>query len=192
MKITSLLYVAVTFAIHVYCKLVAPPFEAKSPASALANTTLGSTTALQGHVDTLNNTRGIPNPAQVALAKHRTFCTSSDNAKIHCARLHAYISRCVDLNPNPDPHSNPPSKQPGICTSANGFRFLKASIDLDPCGSLGDGKGEKDKVARQVCERWWREAKRCRDKRRRGPCAEHHVTYLLRCLGTFLGLGGAY
>ena len=196
MKLPTLLFGVLGLAVHVSARAAVHSVEALSRSTDSphfdprdATSTLATPKPAATHIDTLNSTWGVATNAQIRFAKHRTFCTSSAHAKVHCAGLRAHVQQCIDPNSNDhhDLNLNSNTTETADCKPSSGFDLMRSTIDLNPC--LGLGNGDVGQVALEICERWRVEAKRCRDKKKRGPCSEHHVGYLLKVIERFLVLG---
>jgi len=121
------------------------------------------------HVDTIGDTKGVPNTQIVLAARLPTFCSISTANNKFCKQLQNTISVCVDNKNN--------------CTDTTARTLLNYSINNKLCATAPTGT-----VVDQICQAWFYEANRCNMKSKRGPCAYHHVLYLLKRLRDFLDL----
>ncbi|KAF2653490.1 hypothetical protein K491DRAFT_694663 [Lophiostoma macrostomum CBS 122681] len=137
-----------------------------------------STTTSPPHIDTINSTSGIPTAHQVATTRLTTFCTLSPYTRSLCAKLSTTVSLCIDTSREVE------------CDENHARALLAALVEEDPCEAADQGS-----LTGRVCANWWRKANECQqrtenEKGVRGPCAIHHVYYLLSEWRGFLGLRG--
>ncbi|PSN65246.1 hypothetical protein BS50DRAFT_53904 [Corynespora cassiicola Philippines] len=112
------------------------------------------------HVDTINNTTGVYSTKQVQNAKLQTFCPSTNKTQELCDNLQALVNLCVD--------------EQAECSADEARELLDAAIESKPCN-----KATKGPVINKLCYKWWRSAKHCQKRERRGSCGHHHILYLL-------------
>ncbi|KAF2119542.1 hypothetical protein BDV96DRAFT_567790 [Lophiotrema nucula] len=153
------------------------PAEAASSSSSLPPTSAASESsdpqvANAQALQVLRSQRPVFSNSEVAAAKLRGFCGKSDRTTTLCKDIKTQVATCVDA------HNN--------CTE-NALRTTLAKVvKHDLCKST---KMLSPEYA--ICARFFEEALRCNNKKRRGRCAIGHIKYLLRQLRDFIGLKAA-
>lgn len=125
--------------------------------------------AISNRVDTISNSSGVPSTAEIKAAKLSNFCSLTTTTSKTCKTLQNTVAVCIDNGNN--------------CTESNTRTLLSTIVDSNPCNTA-----TSNTLPRKICDNLYMEAKRCRNKMKRGPCAIHHIHYLLRELRDFLGL----
>lgn len=138
-------------------------------------------------VDTVHNSWGIASTSRVEKVRFHHFCSQSHSTRTLCGVLHAHVAGCAQPFSNSTDNELNNSDDEDTCSDAYSRGLLQQTVAAQPCATVDVSRG--DALTQRVCGAWLVEAGRCAEKTFRGPCAGHHVLYLLR---QFVGLfGGA-